>query len=340
MEDEEENGDHAMAMALAQEESPSTSENAAHLHHQLVLQQQKLAEQEAQLHAAQDRLAAMELQQQPAPNKERRGSLHALETLQQLAASNIATSAKPAQPVDVSSVVQASMMFTASMVGETVFVMVRDWLDNTTTREKPQSSEEAILEEALTAEAIARLEQEHARGTKSPSRPPQLTEKQKMLRAQSVRKLTKARSLREIVTGLRDVGRLDEAEQLAKKILAARRQMYGEAHVATANACNQLGVVLTHKGRFSDALLQFQKGVEVSRAALGPDSMCEASLLLNQAHVALLQAEEKNGTLKQMLWEEAARYGKLAGDIYEKRLGAKNERTIRVRSTWALGFAA
>jgi len=101
-----------------------------------------------------------------------------------------------------------------------MFVAVRDWLDNTKEREKPLSPEEQVLEQAMTIEAVANLEAEHQQQKLANSQVPDLTEKQKMYRAKSARKLTKARSLREMVTGLRDVGRVDEAENLARKILA------------------------------------------------------------------------------------------------------------------------
>jgi len=231
------------------------------------------------------------------------------------------------------------LSFTVSMVGEAMFVMVRDWLDNTKTREKPLSPEEQIMEEALTVEAVASLEREHQSQKLTDSATPDLTEKQRMLRAQSVRKLTKAKSLRQVVVGLREVGRLDEAESLARKILSARRQMYGDAHVATAHANNQLGTVFAHKGRYGDAMLQFQKGIEGVRAALGPNSLCEASLLQNQANAAVMQAEQsKSPEVRRMLFEEASRYGQLAGDVFEKRFGANHEKTVRIRRAWALGF--
>ena len=86
-------------------------------------------------------------------------------------------------------------------------------------------------------------------------------------------------------------------------------------------------------------MLQFQKGVDAVRAALGPDTLCEAMLLHNQANVAVAQADsQKSPEVRRLLFEEAARYGKLAGDIYEKRYGARHQKTVRTRRMWAFGF--
>jgi tetratricopeptide (TPR) repeat protein len=210
--------------------------------------------------------------------------------------------------------------------------MVRDWLDNTKARPSPRNVEAEMMEEAMTAEALANLEADSRKNAALSA----LSARQKMFRAKSMRKLERAKSVREMVAGLRDVGRLDEAENLARKILSARRQMYGNEHVATANAINQLGSVLTHKARYGDAMIEFQKAIACTRVALGPDSMCEANISHNQACVALMQAEQKSGDLRRLLLEEAARYGRKAADISERRLGVKHEKAQQMRRTWGL----
>jgi len=275
---------------------------------------------------------------EPQPGRERRGSLQALDHLQKLAAQNAKLAAET-KPADLGTALQASLIFAASMIGEAVFVLLRDSLDTTKQREKPQSAEEKVLEQALAAEAVANLEAEHRQNKLADKHWPDITEKQKTKRAQSARKLTRARSVRDVVTGLREVGRVDDAESLAKKILSARQSMYGSQHVATAHAVNQLGAILAHKGKLSDAMLQFQKCLDATRAALGSNSLCEATLLINMAHVAMAQSQVPAAhDFQQVLYEEASRLGLLAADIYALRYGASHELTVKTKRAWQLTF--
>jgi hypothetical protein len=66
-------------------------------------------------------------------------------------------------------------------------------------------------------------------------------------------------------------GRVFEAEDLAREVLAARTEMLGEAHPQTLNAMNSLITFINARGDRSKGLLMREKQLSVARAKVGDE---------------------------------------------------------------------
>ena len=242
-----------------------------------------------------------------------------------------------AEKPDLGTALKSSVVFTLTMIGEATFFMIRDWLDTTKSRPRKATERETELEESVALAALEQLES----GKKS-SAP--LTEKQKMKHVKSMRQLMRATSVGAVVSGLRNFGRDEEAESLARRLVAIRKQMYGEEHMATAQALNQLGSVLVQQEDVEEALACFEESLGVLRAAFAhrrdaPASLHEAHLLHNIAACKLLIAQQSpSSSSSEELRAEAKELGRECVELCEKRLGGKHPKTLQYKRVWVPGF--
>jgi Tfp pilus assembly protein PilF len=74
-----------------------------------------------------------------------------------------------------------------------------------------------------------------------------------------------------LATAYKDERRLDEAEALFRKALAARERILGPAHRDVAMALNNLGVLLRDRRQLVDAQAMLERAAEAWEHTLGPD---------------------------------------------------------------------
>ncbi|KAH9259607.1 hypothetical protein BASA81_002029 [Batrachochytrium salamandrivorans] len=259
-----------------------------------------------------------------------------LDKLKQFAADNN----KP-QQANLGAAVSNALVFGAQMVGSSALVMVRDLFD--TTKERAEPNKLTVqhlhqLEEEAVAEAMEHIESRT---------PAPLNEKQKIKKQKSVRQLLKAKSVNEVVMGLKNSGREDEAEALAKRVLALRRQMYGDTHEATAHALNQLASVLARQSKWQEAEDTFASALGVLRLAFQIPNH-SSTLVRSSAKIAMHEVQVMHNLaaikLKQQgqseKQAEALALGLELVEICQVNLGDSHPKTVHYKRMWVAGFHA
>jgi eukaryotic-like serine/threonine-protein kinase len=89
-----------------------------------------------------------------------------------------------------------------------------------------------------------------------------------------------------------DLGRFDDSERAYRRVIAVRTALYGAEDVETANAYDELGMVLLARGAHAEGKAQVSRGLAIYRRAFGDDHRDTARSL---AHVAV--AERMRGDL-------------------------------------------
>jgi hypothetical protein len=258
-----------------------------------------------------------------------------LESIQYAAQQQVFTSGESR---DISAILKASVLFILAMLGESLFVMVRDWLDNTKTRSSSFGSSSNPMEleqeiEALSQASVRELEIEHqSKHGKMP------TDKQRLLRAKSVKQLAKAKSLHELVKGLGNTGKTTDAEKLARRTVAIRMEMYGPNHIATANALHELACTLCQKGDYVEAETSFREAIRIiqNTKGQGGGSIREITALQNLASALILQAKSisSDEIKSKSITQEANKVGKKAIELAIRKYGENDPRTKRLKKVW------
>ena len=175
----------------------------------------------------------------------------------------------PMQNPTVSDALAAS----ASILGEAMFVMVRDWLDSS-------SAAEHVVE--LTADDLEAFRAEEALALSGNRRAPlgesedvddvvmaeDEVQRRTLARRNSMKSLARSMSVKDLVTDYRDAGNTTEAINLTRKRLETRVALYGEDSKAAAHCYNQLGAlhVETEDGE-QVAEKYFEKALKALEAA-------------------------------------------------------------------------
>lgn len=263
-----------------------------------------------------------------------------LDKLKQFAADNTQQQQQQQQS-NLGAAVGNALVFGAQMVGSSALVMVRDLFD--TTKERAEPSKLTVqhlhqIEEEAVSEAMEHIESRT---------PAPLNEKQKIKKLRSVRQLLKAKSVNEVVMGLKNSGREDEAEALARRVLALRRQMYGDTHEATAHALNQLASVLARQAKWQEAEDTFASALGVLRLAFqipsSPSSSVRSSAKIATHEVqvmhnlAAIKLKQQGQAEKRA---EAVALGLELVEICRVNLGDSHPKTVHYKRMWVAGFHA
>lgn len=100
-----------------------------------------------------------------------------------------------------------------------------------------------------------------------------------------------------MVPVLARLGRIDEAERLARDVVQRRTALTGDGSEPVGRALNELGNVLQDSGRLADAITAYAQAASITRAAAGPDSVVLAQQLNNLASAFDEQGSPAAGAL-------------------------------------------
>ena len=100
-----------------------------------------------------------------------------------------------------------------------------------------------------------------------------------------------------MVPVLARLGRIDEAERMARDVVQRRTALTGGASEPVGRALNELGNALQDGGRLDDAITAYAQAASITRAVAGPDSVVLAQQLNNLASAFEEQGSPAAGAL-------------------------------------------
>jgi len=100
-----------------------------------------------------------------------------------------------------------------------------------------------------------------------------------------------------MVPVLARLGRIDDAERMAREVVQRRTVLTGDTSEPVAKALNELGNVLQDGGRLGDAITAYAQAAAITRAAVGPSSIVLAQQLNNLASAFEEQGSPAAGPL-------------------------------------------
>jgi len=100
-----------------------------------------------------------------------------------------------------------------------------------------------------------------------------------------------------LVPVLARLGRIDDAERMAREVVQRRKVLTGDTSEPVARALNELGNVLQDGGRLGDAITAYAQAAAITRAAVGPSSIVLAQQLNNLASAFEEQGSPAAGPL-------------------------------------------
>lgn len=115
-----------------------------------------------------------------------------------------------------------------------------------------------------------------------------------------------------------DLGQLDEAETILRRLVDAFSQRYGQRHYEVAVVCHNLAAVLAARGQLDEAASFYRRALSIKRARLGPS---HPDLPITQHNLA--------ATLHALgRWRAASRLWRTAFALARKTLGPRHPTTL------------
>lgn len=216
---------------------------------------------------------------------------------------------------DLLMAIKASIGFAAAMIGEALFLRLREWLDNTkpSVKQAPVKPAGGMMGMMGAIPTAAGVGDWPAENVSHPA-------------------VTRARNdtkLKDLVLNLKSEGKSREAEMLLKRSLEIRRELYGNEHPAVAHTLNQLATLMCEQGKLDEAEPMFKDSLDICKKVYDENHPKEAILLNNLAVLMLLRANEDEHAK-----EQAAEMGMRALAIAKQKYGMEHPMTQAYLNDW------
>ncbi|HET8900256.1 MAG TPA: serine/threonine-protein kinase [Rhodanobacteraceae bacterium] len=126
-------------------------------------------------------------------------------------------------------------------------------------------------------------------------------------------------------TLLREAGRLDEAENLIREVLAWRRQALGERAPLTLTSRHNLALILEAKGDYGKAETELRATLALRREILGEQHLATLTSWQSLANILAHQGK----------FDEAAKAARISMDGFSKQLGEAHVQTLAAMNSLA-----